>query len=138
MQVQPYLDFGGRLDEALAFYGKVLGAKATFLMRNGDAPEEFPMSAEWKTKVMHANIQIGATQLMASDGREGMKAAFSGFSLSVSDVSAAEGERIFHALAEGGQVTMPFGETFWAKGFGMLVDRFGMAWMVNCEPKMAA
>lgn len=135
MQVQPYLDFGGRFDEALAFYGKVLGAKVTFLMRNREAPGEFPIAEEWKEKVMHANIQIGDTQLMGSDGRQGEKTAYSGFSLSVSDVPVDEGARIFKALAEGGQVTMPFGETFWAEGFGMLVDKFGMSWMVNCGPK---
>jgi PhnB protein len=134
MQVQPYLDFGGRLDEALAFYGKVLGAQVTFLTRFGDAPagQQPQPSPAWAGKVMHANIQIGNNQIMASDGREGQTPAFSGFMMSVGDVPHAEGERIFTALAEGGQVLMPYQKTFWADGFGMLVDRFGLTWMVNC------
>jgi len=133
MQVQPYLDFGGRFDEAMAFYGKALGAKVTFVMRYKDAPPEQPLDEAWKEKVMHANIQIGDNQIMASDGRQGQTPAFSGFSLSVGAVSEAEGARIFKDLSEGGQVIMPYQKTFWAAGFGMLVDRFGMSWMVNCE-----
>lgn len=134
MQVQPYLDFGGRFDEAMAFYGKVMGAQVTFLMRYKEAPEGQPQpSAAWADKVMHANIQIGDSQIMASDGREGQTPAFSGFMMSVGDVPNAEGQRIFNALAEGGQVFMPYQKTFWAEGFGMLVDKFGMTWMVNCE-----
>lgn len=134
MQVQPYLDFGGRFDEAVAFYGKAVGATVTFVMRYKDAPPDQPVDPAWREKVMHANIQIGETQIMASDGRPGIPApAFSGFSLSVGAVSEAEGARIFQALSEGGQVVLPYQKTFWAAGFGMLVDRFGMSWMVNCE-----
>lgn len=135
MQVQPYLDFGGRFDEAMAFYGQVLGAKVTFLMRYKDTPPgggETP-SAAWAEKVMHANVQIGDSQIMASDGREGQTPAFSGFMLSVGYVPNAEGKRIFDALSEGGQVIMPYQKTFWAEGFGMVVDKFKMTWMVNCE-----
>ncbi len=134
MQVQPYLDFGGRFDEAMAFYGKALDAKVTFCLRFKDAPAgDQPVSPEWAEKVAHANIQLGDSQLMASDGRMGQTPEFSGFTLSVSGVPAADGQRIFNALAEGGTVTMPYGKTFWAEGFGMLKDRFGMTWMVNCE-----
>jgi len=94
MQVQPYLDFGGRFDEAMAFYGKVMGAKVTFLMRYKEAPEGQPQpSAAWADKVMHANIQIGDSQIMASDGREGQTPAFSGFMMSVGDVPNAECRR---------------------------------------------
>lgn len=135
MQVQPYLDFGGRFDEAMAFYGQVLGAKVTFLMRYKDTPPgngEAP-SPTWAEKVMHANVQIGDSQIMASDGREGQTPAFSGFMLSVGYVPNAEGKRIFEALSEGGQVIMPYQKTFWAEGFGMVVDKFKMTWMVNCE-----
>ncbi|HBD36415.1 MAG TPA: VOC family protein, partial [Cupriavidus sp.] len=106
----------------------------TFMMRYKDAPEGQPKpSPAWAEKVMHANIQVGDSQFMASDGREGQTPAFSGFMMSVGDVPNAEGQRIFNALAEGGQVFMPYQKTFWAEGFGMLVDRFGMTWMVNCE-----
>ncbi|SOY68358.1 conserved hypothetical protein [Cupriavidus taiwanensis] len=135
MQVQPYLDFGGRFDEAVAFYGKVLGAQVTFAMRYKEAPQDQGMAVpdDWKDKVMHANLQIGENQVMASDGRPGERPAFSGFSLSVGGVSRDEGRRIFEGLSEGGQVVVPYQKTFWAEGFGMLVDRFGMSWMVNCE-----
>lgn len=135
MQVQPYLDFGGRFDEAMAFYGQVLDAKVTFLMRFKDTPPGGgePPPPTWAEKVMHANVQIGDSQIMASDGREGHTPAFSGFMLSVGYVPNAEGKRIFDALSAGGQVTMPYQKTFWAEGFGMLVDKFGMTWMVNCE-----
>lgn len=135
MQVQPYLDFGGRFDEAMAFYGQVMGAKVTFLMRYKDTPPGGgePPSAAWAEKVMHANVQIGDSQIMASDGREGQTPAFSGFTLSVGYVPNAEGKRIFDALSEGGQVIMPYQKTFWAEGFGMVVDKFKMTWMVNCE-----
>lgn len=133
MQVQPYLNFSGRLDEAVAFYGKVLGAKVTFLMRYKEAPPEHQGPPEWADKVMHANIDFGESQIMASDGPPGHNAKFDGFALSVGAVSAEEGQRIFNALAEGGQVMLPYQKTFWAAGFGMLVDRFGLGWMVNCE-----
>jgi len=133
MQVQPYLNFGGRFDEAMAFYGKVMGAKVTFVMRYKDAPPEHNISPEWADKVMHANIDFGDSQIMASDGQQGHKPNFDGFSLSVGAVSAEEGKRIFEALAEGGQVMLPYQKTFWAEGFGMLIDRFGLGWMVNCE-----
>lgn len=134
MQVQPYLNFGGRFDEAMAFYDKVLGARVTFLMRYKDMPPgEQQTPAEWADKVMHANIQIGDSQIMASDGMQGQTPPFSGFTMSVSGVPNAEGERIFNALAEGGQVVMPYQKTFWAEGFGMATDRFGLTWMVNCE-----
>jgi len=135
MQVQPYLDFGGRFDEAMAFYGQVMGAKVTFLMRYKDTPPGGgePPSAAWAEKVMHANVQFGDSQIMASDGREGQTPAFSGFMLSVGYVPNAEGKRIFDALSEGGQVIMPYQKTFWAEGFGMVVDKFKMTWMVNCE-----
>ncbi|TXI79073.1 MULTISPECIES: VOC family protein [unclassified Cupriavidus] len=134
MDVQPYLNFGGRFDEAMAFYGKVLGASVTFLMRFKDTPQgDHPTAPEWADKVMHANVTIGNNQIMASDGMMGEAPAFAGFSMSVSGVPKAEGERIFQALAEGGQVTVPFQKTFWAEGFGMVTDRFGLMWMVNCE-----
>ncbi len=134
MMVQPYLFFAGRCDEALTFYGKVLGAKVEFLMRFKEAPagSEPAIPAQWQDKVMHANIVIGSTQIMASDGmcEEDKKDAFSGFSLSVSVKDVAEGEKILTALSDGGKVTMPFQATFWSPGFGMAVDRFGVSWMV--------
>ncbi|MCY1292527.1 3-demethylubiquinone-9 3-methyltransferase [compost metagenome] len=135
MQVQPYLFFNGRAEEALAFYAKAIGAETTFLMRFKDAPEQ-PPSEECghysPEHVMHANMTIGGTQVMVSDGAE-PGSTFSGFSLSVAVASPEEAARVYQALAEGGQASMPVQETFWALAFGMLTDKFGVSWMVNCE-----
>ena len=135
MQVQPYLFFDGRCEEALDFYRAALGAEVTALMRFGQAPESAAQSAQGcapiaPDKVMHANFRIGDTQLMASDGRAQGQPAFQGFSLSLSPPTDAEAGRLFNALAEGGQVQMPLGPTFFASSFGMVADRFGVSWML--------
>lgn len=126
MKVEPYLFFEGRCDEALEFYRKTLGAEITTLMRYKDNPDHTapPHSAE--DKVMHANVRIGETTLMASDGLCSGQTAFKGFSLA----DEAEAERVFGALSEGGQVQMPLGKTFFSPRFGMLVDRFGVSWII--------
>lgn len=131
MQVEPYLFFEGRCDEALEFYRRVLGAEVTMLMRFKESPEPdmYPPGAE--EKVMHANVRIGNTTLMASDGRCEGQAAFRGFSLSISLTDEAEAERIFSALSDGGEVQMPLARTFWSPRFGMVADRFGVSWMIN-------
>jgi PhnB protein len=134
MQVQPYLYFDGRCDEALAFYGTVLGAKVTQLMRFSDSPQPHPpgmLPPGSDSKVMHCNFTIDDTQLMASDGMCGGKPAFQGISLAISPATDADAKRIFTALTEGGQVQMPLTETFFASAFGMVADRFGVSWMVN-------
>ncbi|HKO07929.1 MAG TPA: VOC family protein [Alphaproteobacteria bacterium] len=133
MQVQPYLFFDGRAEEALEFYRKALGAEVTMLMRFKDCPERDqqamvpPDSAE---KVMHASVRIGDTSVMASDGRCQGRPSFQGFSLSLTVREDAEAERLFAALADGGKVQTPLTKTFFSSRFGMLVDRFGVAWMV--------
>jgi PhnB protein len=133
MQVQPYLFFDGRCEEALTFYREALGAEVKMLMRFKDSPEPHqpgmvpPGSEE---KVMHACMQIGDTSVMASDGRCMGEAKFQGFSLSVSAKDEAEADRLFAALADGGQVQMPLSKTFFSPRFGMVADRFGMSWMV--------
>ena len=136
--VQSYLFFGGRCDEALAFYRTAIGAEVEMLMRYKDAPEQPPagMLAEgYDNKVMHASFRVGETLLMASDGCGGAdEAKFGGFSLSITVRTEAEADRVFAALSEGGSVTMPLGKTFWSPKFGMLTDRFGLGWMVNLEP----
>lgn len=136
MLLQPYLFFEGRCEEALAFYRQALGAEVTMLMRYMDSPvasgcEMPPGSAE---RVMHCNVQVGATQFMASDGRCSGALNFQGFALSLSPTDGAEAERLFNALADGGQVHMPLGETFWSPRFGMVADRFGVLWMINTLP----
>ncbi|HVU25044.1 MAG TPA: VOC family protein [Opitutus sp.] len=133
--VQPYLFFGGRCEEALAFYGRALGATVEMLMHYNESPEKVPsdrIPAGFETKVMHASFRIGETVLMASDG-DGVGAKFEGFSLSVALPTAADADRAFAALAEGGQVTMPLAKTFWSPKFGMVTDRFGIGWMVTVK-----
>lgn len=134
MQVEPYLFFNGRCEEALDFYRSALGAEVTSLMRYKDSPEPMepgmvPPGSE--NKVMHANLRIGETQIMASDGDCAGQPDFRGFSLTITVADAAEADRMFAALADGGQVQMPLARTFWSPRFGMLVDRFGLGWMVN-------
>ena len=141
MQVQPYLFFEGRCEEAADFYRKALGAEVTALMRFRDSPEPpqpgmVPPGGE--DKVMHMNIRIGDTTFMASDGRCTGQPNFQGFSLSVSAPDDAAAERIFAALADGGQVQMPLSQTFFASRFGMVADRFGLGWMVIVEPSPAS
>ena len=137
MQVQPYLFFEGRCDEAVEFYRKALGAEVTFLMRYKDSPDPPPpgcIPPGSENKVMHASMQIGDTTVMASDGQCSGKSSFQGFSLSLVMPNEAEAKRRFDALADGGQVQMPLGKTFWSPCFGMVADRFGVGWMVNVVP----
>ncbi len=133
MTIQPYLFFNGRCEEALDFYGKALGAQPSMLMRFDDSPEPHPMPLppDWGRKVMHAAVRIGGTELMASDGMQSGNASFNGFSLSLDATDAAHARQMFEALAEGGQVRMPLGKTFWSPCFGMVADRFGVGWMVG-------
>ena len=135
MQVQPYLFFDGRCDEALEFYKKVLGAKVDMLMRFKDAPDQSMISPGSHDKVMHAAVHVGDTQLLMSDGRCLGKPNFQGFALTITASDAAEGERHFNALADGGQVQMPLAETFFASRFGMVADKFGVGWMILVEKK---
>jgi PhnB protein len=137
MQVQPYLFFDGRCEEALEFYRRALGAEVTMLMRFKDSPEP-PQSGTCPPgsddKVMHASVRIGDTTVMASDGRCMGQPSFQGFSLTVTASDEAEAERLFNALADGGQVQMPLTRTFFSPRFGMAADRFGVSWMVIVMP----
>ncbi|MDM0040174.1 VOC family protein [Variovorax sp. J22G21] len=133
MQVQSYLFFDGRCEEALEFYRSALGAKVTMLMRYKESPDPVPpgmCAPNSDEKVMHSEFTIGDTKLMASDGYAGGKPEFKGFSLSLDAKDDADAKRLFDTLAEGGTVQMPLGKTFFASSFGMVADRFGMAWMV--------
>lgn len=133
MEVQPYIFFDGRCEEALEFYKKALGAKVDMLMRFKEAPDQATVAPESKDKVMHAAVHIGDTQILMSDGRCQGKPSFQGFSLTIAAPDNTEGERLFKALADGGEVRMPMGETFFASRFGMLADKFGVGWMVIVE-----
>lgn len=133
MQVQPYLFFDGRCEEAVEFYRKTLGAEVTMLMRFKDSPEPPApgmIPPEAGDKVMHLCFRIGDTMLLASDGQCHGKASFQGFALSLSVSDDAEAERLFAALGDGGQVQMPLTKTFFSSRFGMLADRFGVSWMI--------
>jgi PhnB protein len=133
MKVQPYLFFDGRCEEAIGFYRRVLGAEVAMLMRFKDNPEDPPpgmVPAGAENKVMHAELRIGETTVMASDGRCLGKPDFRGFSLSINVSDDAEAERLFAAIGEGGQVQMPMAKTFFSSRFGMVADRFGVSWMV--------
>lgn len=135
--IQIYLTFEGRCEEAIDFYKQALGAEVEMLMRYKDNPEQPSLGCDPRQdpeKVMHAAFRIGETLLMASDGRCSGSPAFQGFSLSIPAADVAEAERHFGALADGGQVMMPLAKTFWSPAFGMLVDRFGVPWMVNVAP----
>lgn len=133
MQVQPYLFFDGRCEEAVTFYESSLGAKVEMLMRFKESPEPpdpamVPPGSE--DKVMHASLRIGDATLMVSDGRCQGQPSFSGFSLSLTAPDEAAAERLFGALADGGRVQMPLARTFFSPRFGMVADRFGVSWMI--------
>jgi PhnB protein len=133
MLVQAYLFFDGRCEEALDFYRRALGAELTMMMRFKDCPDTpspgmVPAGSE--NKVMHAALRIGDTTVMASDGRCSGKPSFQGFALSITAANEAEADRTFAVLADGGQVQMPLGKTFFSPRFGMVTDRFGVSWMI--------
>lgn len=130
MLVQPYLNFDGRCEEALEFYKKAIGAKVGMLMHFRDAPDKSMITPGNENKVMHSQVQLGDSTVLMSDGRCTGKANFHGVALSISAKTEAEADKIFNGLAEGGQVQMPLGKTFFSPRFGMLADKFGVGWMV--------
>ena len=132
MQIQPYLFFNGRCDEAIDFYRAAVGADVTMLMRFKDSPEPTTHGAE--EKVMHASLRIGNTTVLVSDGRCTGELIFQGFALSLTVADDAEAERLFAALGDGGQMQMPLAKTFFSSKFGMVADRFGVLWMVYVAP----
>jgi len=132
--MEAYLTFDGRTADALAFYAQCLGGRVVFSMTWGESPMADDMPAEAKDKIMHATLEARGHKLMAADAPPGYPfEGHKGFSLSVQSKDVKEGERLFNALSAGAKVTMPFAPTFWAAGFGMLTDQFGVSWMVNCE-----
>ena len=133
MEVQPYLVFDGRCEEALEFYKKAIGAKVDRIVRMKDSPEPAPpgtLPPGSENKVMHATFRVGESTIMASDGYAKGNPRFEGFSLSISVATEADADRLFNALVEGGQVKMALAKTFFSKKFGMLADKFGVGWMV--------
>ena len=134
MQVQPYLVFEGRCEEAVEFYRKALGAELTRLMRWKDSPDPQMCQPGAEDKVMHMSFRIGDTTLLASDGRCTGQPNFQGFSLALHVADDAEAEWLFASLSDGGQVQMPLAKTFFSSRFGMVADRFGVPWMIVVAP----
>ena len=134
MNVQPYLMFDGRCEEAIAFYRGALGAEVEMLMRNRENPEGGMVRAGTEDKIMHASLRFGGTTVMMSDGHCSGQPSFQGFSLTIMPPDDAAGARVFAALTEGGSVQMPMSPTFFASSFGIVTDRFGVSWMVYVQP----
>ena len=128
-----YLLFNGQCEEAFKFYEKCLGGKIEVMMTYAGTPAEKGVPSDWQNKILDALLAVGNEVLMASDAPPGRYQEPKGFSVSVQVKNPAEADRIFHALADGGKVGMAIQKTFWAERFGMLVDRFGIPWMINCE-----
>ena len=138
MQIDPYLFFEGNCEEAIEFYRKALDAEVEMMMRYEESPEPPPedmVAPGSEKKILHASLRIGGALLMASDGGCGGKPNFGGFSVSLTVPDAETADRYFAAMAEGGEVMMPLGETFWSPRFGMLTDKFGVGWMIGLPGK---
>ncbi len=133
VQLQPYLMFNGRCEEAAEFYRQALGAEKTMMMRFNEMPasEDAHVAPDSGHKIMHMSLQIGDTTVMMSDGMNDGQPKFEGFSLSLTTENDTEARRLFDLLAEGGEVCMPMGPTFWSSCFGMVADKFGVSWMVT-------
>jgi PhnB protein len=132
MQLSPYLAFNGQCDAAFKFYQQCLGGNIQTLMTYGDSPMADQTPSEWRDRIIHASLIVGETVLQGADAPPDRDVKPSGFCVSIQINDPAEAERIFQALSEEGTVQMPLQETFWAVRFGMLVDRFGIPWMINC------
>jgi len=133
MKVNPYLVFNGQCEAAFKFYEKCLGGKIEAMFTHGETPAAPHVPPEWHKKIMHVHLTIGDESLMGSDAPPDRYQKPQGFSVSLQIKEPADAERVFHALAENAAVTMPIQQTFWSVRFGMLTDRFGIPWMVNCE-----
>ncbi len=133
MQLNPYLYFNGNCEAAFKFYEQCLGGKIEAMLTHVETPMEAQTPPEWRNKILHVSMKVAGTLLMGSDAPPEHYQKPQGFSVSINLKDPAEAERIFQALAENGTVRMPLQETFWAALFGMLVDRFGIPWMINCE-----
>lgn len=134
MRVNPYLLFNGRCQEAFTFYAECLGGKIEAMLPHAGTPAEGHVPPEWREKIRHARLSLGEDVIMGSDAPPGHFEPPKGFSVAIQLSDPAEADRIFQRLSEGATVTMPIQQTFWATRFGMLVDRFGTPWMVNCQP----
>ena len=137
MKMNPYLIFNGNCEEAFVAYEKILRGKIQAMMRHAGTPAETHVPAEWRDKIIHASLTFGGNTLMASDAPPSSYEKMQGTTVSLQRDEPAEAERLYNALSDGGKVTLPLGETFFAQKFGMLVDRFGTPWMIHCAKPMA-
>jgi PhnB protein len=135
MELNPYLHFNGNCQEAFTFYEKVLGAKKLMMMTYGEAPQQPGQSPAMAKKIIHARIQLGNSLLMGSDAPPERFHKPQGFTVNVGCDKPEEADRIFKGLSDGGSIVMPIAKTFWAERFGMVIDKFGIPWMVNCETR---
>ena len=133
MKLNSYLTFNGQCEAAFKFYEQCLGGKIVAMVTHADTPAEEQVPAEWRNKILHARLIVGDEVLMGSDAPPDRYEESKGFSVTVGIDDPTDAERIFDALAKNGTVKMPIQKTFWAVRFGMLVDQFGIPWMVNCE-----
>jgi len=133
MQMTPYLSFKGECEAAFNFYQECLGGRPGELFRYAGTPLANQVPEDWSNKIMHGSLMLGGQVLMGGDVAPDKYEAPKGFSLSLQIKSAIDAERIFHELAGGGRVLVPMEKTFWAERFGMVVDRFGIPWLINCE-----
>jgi PhnB protein len=137
MRANVYLSFNGNCATAFKFYEQALGAKILMCMTYGESPMGDKTPEAMRNAVIHARIAVGDTFIMGSDAPPDRQTTPQGFSVAINTEDPAEADRVFAAMSANGTVTMPIQETFWAKRFGMLIDQFGIAWMVNCEKPMA-
>jgi PhnB protein len=133
MQLNSYLTFNGQCEAAFKFYEQCLGGKIVAMLTHAGTPAEVHVPSEWRNKILHARLSVGDSTLMGSDAPPERYEEPKGFSVQLGIQDPLDAERKFHALAENGTVRMPIQKTFWAARFGMLVDKFGIPWMVNCE-----
>jgi PhnB protein len=133
MTVNPYLTFNGQCEEAFKFYERVLKGKIEGMHTHGNSPMASQVPPDWQDKIMHVTLTVGGTTLMGSDAPPQYYQKPQGFSVSINIADPAEADRVFNELSQNAQVKMPIQKTFWAQRFGMLIDRFDIPWMVNCE-----
>jgi len=133
MQVNPYLSFNGQCEAAFKLYEQMFGGQLGDMFRYAGSPMAHQVPTDWEDKVMHGSVTVGGQVLMGGDVAPDRYEAPKGFSLSIHLKDASDAERIFRELSQGGQAVMPLEKTFWAERFGMVIDRFGIPWMINCE-----
>ena len=137
MDLTPYLSFNGTCADAFKFYAQTLNGTIVFMQTHGESPAKDYVGLNWQDKVMHARVEFGNTALMGTDAPEAHYRKTQGMNVSISLPTVDEARRVFHALAHDGRITMPFEKTFWSSGFGAVVDRFGIPWMVNTDQSAA-